>query len=46
MGGFPSLNRWLGYDKWEDSALVTFSEFLGFSTGGFENETLDLLCKL
>ena len=25
-----------GYESWEDSMLVKFSEFLGFSTVGFE----------
>ena len=36
----------LGYEKWEDSCLVKFSEFLGFSTVGFESEILGLLSKI
>ena len=35
-----------GYEKWEDSCLIKFSEFLGFSTEGFENEILGLLSKI
>ena len=36
----------LGYEKWEDSCLIKFSEFLGFSTVGFESEILGLLSKI
>ena len=36
----------LGYEKWEDSCLIKFSEFLGFSTEGFESEILGLLSKI
>ena len=36
----------LGYGKWEDSCLIKFSEFLGFSTVGFESEILGLLSKI
>ena len=36
----------LGYEKWEDSCLIKFSEFLGFSTVGFESEILGLLRKI
>ena len=36
----------LGYEKWEDSCLIKFNEFLGFSTGGFESEILGLLSKI
>ena len=36
----------LGYDKWEDSCLIKFNEFLGFSTVGFESEILGLLSKI
>ena len=36
----------LGYEKWEDSCLFKFSEFLGFSTVGFESEILGLLSKI
>ena len=34
------------YEKWEDSCLIKFSEFLGFPTVGFENEILGLLRKI
>ena len=34
------------YENWEDSCLIKFSEFLGFSTVGFESEILDLLRKI
>ena len=36
----------LGYEKWADSCLIKFSEFLGFSTVGFESEILGLLSKI
>ena len=36
----------LGYEKWEDSCLIKFSEFLDFSTVGFESEILGLLSKI
>ena len=36
----------LCYEKWEDSCLIKFSEFLGFSTVGFESEILGLLSKI
>ena len=35
-----------GYENWEDSCLIKFSEFLGFSTAGFESEILGLLRKI
>ena len=35
-----------GCEKWEDSCLIKFSEFLGFSTMGFESEILGLLSKI
>ena len=35
-----------GYENWEDSCLIKFSEFLGFSTVGFESEILGLLSKI
>ena len=35
-----------GYEKWEDSCLIKFSEFLGFSIVGFESEILGLLSKI
>ena len=34
------------YENWEDSCLIKFSEFLGFSTVGFESEILGLLRKI
>ena len=36
----------LGYEKWEDSCLIKFSEFLGIPTVGFDAEILDLLRKM
>ena len=35
-----------GYDKWEDSCLIKFSEFLGVTTAGFEEEILELMRKM
>ena len=35
-----------GYENWEDSCLIKFSEFLGFSIVGFESEILGLLRKI
>ena len=35
-----------GYEKWEDSCLVKFSEFLGFPTVGFKSEIMVLLRKM
>ena len=34
------------YEKWEDSCLVKFSDFLGFSMVGFEKEILGLMRKM
>ena len=34
------------YENWEDSCLVKFSEFLGFSMVGFEKEILGLMRKM
>ena len=34
-----------GYERWEDSCLIKFNEFLGNSTVGYENKILDLLRK-
>ena len=34
------------YENWESSCLAKFSEFLGFPTKGFENESLELLRNL
>ena len=36
----------MGISSWEDSTLVIFSEYLGFSTIGYEDKILDLLCKI
>ena len=36
----------LGYDKWKDSCLIKFSEFLRVPTVGYEEEILELLRKL
>ena len=35
-----------GYNAWEDSCLVKFSEFLGIKTAGFEEEIVELLRKM
>ena len=35
-----------GYDTWEDSCLIKFSEFLGVTTAGFEEEILELMRKM
>ena len=35
-----------GYENWEDSMLVKFSEFLGFATEGFETQIVDLLRQM
>ena len=40
-----SVENW-NYGSWESSCLVKFSEFLGFSTKGFEKEILKLLRNL
>ena len=36
----------LGYEKWEDSCLIKFSEYLGIPTEGYEAEILELLRKM
>ena len=36
----------LGYEKWEDSSLIKFSEYLGIPTMGYEAEILELLRKM
>ena len=35
-----------GYEKWEDSILVKFSEFLGFATEGFETQIVELMRQI
>ena len=35
-----------GYNNWEDSCLFKFSEYLGISTAGFEEEILKLMRKI
>ena len=37
---------YVGYESWEDSCLGKFSEFLGISTVGYENEILVLVRKM
>ena len=34
------------YDKWEDSRLIKFNEFLGVPSVGYKEEILELLRKL
>ena len=36
----------VGYESWEDNCLGKFSEFLGISTAGYENEILVLVRKM
>ena len=35
-----------GYNNWEDSCLFKFSEYLGVTTAGFEEEILKLMRKI
>ena len=35
-----------GYENWEDSCLIKFSEFLGIPTEGYDVEILELLRKM
>ena len=35
-----------GYDNWEDSCLIKFSEFLGIPTEGYDVEILELLRRM
>ena len=35
-----------GYENWEDSMLVKFSEFLGFATEGFETQIVELMRQI
>ena len=35
-----------GYENWEDSILVKFSEFLGFATEGFETQIVELMRQM
>ena len=44
--GASEVTEDLCYEKWEDSCLIKFNEFLGFSTVGFESEILGLLNKI
>ena len=46
MEAYPRFVDGIGIYSWVDSALVKFSEYLGFSTIGYENEILDLLRKI
>ena len=36
----------MGYNNWEYSCLIKFSEFLGVTTAGFEEEILELMRKM
>ena len=36
----------MGYNNWEDSCLFKFSEYLGVTTAGFEEEILKLMRKI
>ena len=36
----------VGYESWEDNCLGKFSEFLGISMAGYENEILGLVRKM
>ena len=44
--GAEIRTKCLGYEKWEDSCLIKFSEFLGIPTVGFDAEILELLRKM
>ena len=44
--GAETRTECLGYEKWEDSCLIKFSEFLGIPTVGFDAEILELLRKM
>ena len=45
-GASPRSVDNMGFSNWEDSALVRFSKFLGFSTTDYEDEIWDLLRKI
>ena len=38
--------EYMGYNKWEDSCLIKFSEFIGVTMAGFEEEILELMRKM
>ena len=40
------LPKCLGYNNWEDSCLIKFSDFLGIPMVGFEKEILELMRKM
>ena len=44
--GAKTRTECLGYEKWEDSCLIKFSEFLRIPTVGFDAEILELLRKM
>ena len=44
--GAKTRTECLGYEKWEDSCLIKFIEFLGIPTVGYDVEILELLRKM
>ena len=44
--GPKTRSECLGYDNWEDSRLIKFSEFLGIPPVGYDVEILELLRKM
>ena len=44
--GPKTRSECLGYDNWEDSCLIKFSEFLRIPTVGYDEEILELLRKM
>ena len=44
--GARTRTECLGYEKWEDSCLIKFSEYLGILTVGYDAEILELLRKM
>ena len=44
--GPKTRSECLGYENWEDSCLIKFSEFLGIPTVGYDVEILELLRKI
>ena len=48
LKGEPAIGQpeCTGYNNWEDSCLFKFSEYLGVTTAGFEEEILKLMRKI